>query len=666
MLYRLETAKRRRFSVFPLKKFSGLACNSGLLGLRLSSMPKGRPIDLVPQLREYLRHPPAQAGGRLPSVHHLAREWDVNRYALNRAVVRLIGEGCIERRGRRLFVPVAHPASGTVNEDPPVVLHIVAPLDYLTAEVQRLLEYYRCVPVFDLWSQVSESWPLFAKTRDKPCDGALLILDDSLTLPVNAAELINSLLERRIPVVCNNLPGNGSMVISDSTLRFLEAASHLAGLGHRRVLMPMSSRVRADVLPRYQHMASTFERLGLESVLEVLHPEATSKQFQEMLARHTSGKRPPSAVFCRDPAVAPPICAAAKKLGIAIPRALSILAASHLPSLEVCDPPVSFWSLGLPGSLERLALDLLLSQIRFLRHFGRMPLREIIEFKPVFTDLGSVGPCAGAVPGLGERVSRPVLDSQSAQWPVDPTMRRRQVTESNCRPYAFSPKVRNQDWFPLNLVNMFNRQLGHQNGWVSDQPLLHVPRGLQKIHGVPFRIAGGVHSHKPDCLVMRSAHAHVGMKKQLPETVRIPVAKRVQRIFFLHGCAWAQESREFACYEFHYADGEVQRARVVSCGLNPEKPGKTSKLLGNIQDYWPYPHRPEPVSRSWRRFLVTADGDPFVYERHLYTLHWANPHPDREVASIIVRSDPQACATLGLLAITAVLGGGEGDHLIAS
>ena len=49
---------------------------------------------------------------------------------------------------------------------------------------------------------------------------------------------------------------------------------------------------------------------------------------------------------------------------------------------------------------------------------------------------------------------------------------------------------------------------------------------------------------------------------------------------------------------------------------------------------------------------MTDGGDPFLYERYLYTLEWINPHPDETIKSLVIRSDPKAEATLGVLAAT--------------
>jgi hypothetical protein len=53
--------------------------------------------------------------------------------------------------------------------------------------------------------------------------------------------------------------------------------------------------------------------------------------------------------------------------------------------------------------------------------------------------------------------------------------------------------------------------------------------------------------------------------------------------------------------------------------------------------------------------VVTADGDPFEYERYLYTLEWENPHPKHALQEIRISSNPSQPATLGVLAITLLL-----------
>ena len=50
--------------------------------------------------------------------------------------------------------------------------------------------------------------------------------------------------------------------------------------------------------------------------------------------------------------------------------------------------------------------------------------------------------------------------------------------------------------------------------------------------------------------------------------------------------------------------------------------------------------------------MITENGDPFDYERYLYTLEWENPYPDAALTTLYLRSNPAMETTLALLGIT--------------
>ena len=51
--------------------------------------------------------------------------------------------------------------------------------------------------------------------------------------------------------------------------------------------------------------------------------------------------------------------------------------------------------------------------------------------------------------------------------------------------------------------------------------------------------------------------------------------------------------------------------------------------------------------------LLTDDGDPFTYERYLYTCRWKNPRPEIPLRALRIRSlRPNERPTLAVLAVT--------------
>jgi len=118
-------------------------------------------------------------------------------------------------------------------------------------------------------------------------------------------------------------------------------------------------------------------------------------------------------------------------------------------------------------------------------------------------------------------------------------------------------------------------------------------------------------------------------------------------VYFLHACGYAGEPMPFAWYDFYLADRRPISVPLVARGLGDLPAGAPRP---NIQDWWP--DFPQFNSVGVRHLVVTENGDPYDYERYLYTLEWENPFPDAELTTLYVRSNPALETTLALLALT--------------
>lgn len=590
---------------------------------------------------------------RLPFERDLARQWGISRYSLNRATAMLIGEGVIERRGRILFPGRGDSGKLAPAEPFPFQLYVVVPVmsPHQREYFERLLSRNHCKATFHCWRDITQSWSLFERTRNTPCEGAILTLNDYF-LPANAGQLINELVERRIAVVCNNgPPGRASQLMSDPGDAIHAAVRQLAQSGHRRLLIPHTTRTPNRALRKFPGRISALELNQVEGVPERLRSDATALQIRRILARHLSGASPVTALLCTDPDLTLRFYAVARKMGVRIPGDLSILSAVEARGLANAETPVSAWCLNLEKSGTRLAIELLVAQIRHLRDTGQLPPPETIRIEPTYIDRGSVG----RGPGIEKQPTVPVEISVS-RWPSDPLKRRQQVEAINQEPYSEVQKAGERDWVFVDLAPFFNRQFSREHGWVADMPLLQMPRDRQIIHGVPFRIAGGYFSKRNDCLLLKSNRAHTSAGKPLPSVVNVPVHQRIQSVYFLHACGWATKPGEFASYEFQFSNGTRAVVPLVSYGsVSKDTPHMEKGKAANIQDWWPHPGLSQFKSANARHYVVTDGGDPYHYERYLYTLRWINPHPKRMVERLVIRSDPKADATLGILAVTAGL-----------
>ena len=611
-------------------------------------MPTGHPVDLRPKLRQLIQIAQKRGDTILPSALELSRRWGSVPRTVNRAVTRLIAEGYLLRRGKKLHIVKSSDRRPGL-EEPPFRIHVVAPGS--PKWLQKQFEKCNCNAVFHVWTDPTQSWKLLQKTQDTTCEGVSLFLEQEVEPPPWAEHIIQSLIKRRIPVVCNPHIGQGNYVLAD-LFKDPTIMRRLAELGHQHVLVPYSSNLQKRLVPEFfnQHgYQSYFNKYSIKATYEQLGCSPTMRQLCNILARHVRGRNGVTAVYCFEQETVMRCCEAAHNLGIQIPAGLSVVYAAETSGPFPGKLPVSSWWLN-NQSGNMIAIDLLVNQIREVRASGRMPGPEIIRVEPFFFDQGTLGPARKTHTNKKESAAE---EFRNKRWLSDPDARIQQITAINTKPYPSAGRIQAGDWIPLELDGIFNRHLGREHGWLGDIPLLHMPRGRQFIHGVPFWIAGDHYSKKPDCVVLRSCHAHTGKGRQLPVMVKLKIERKAHAVYFLHGCGWTGNQKPFASYEFQYKDGAVE---VIQ--LEPFKGGDSSpfskrpQTCGNIHDWWPTPLVPQFQSAHARLYVVTDGGDPFLYERYLHSLEWINPHPDKKIRYLMIRSDPQAEATLGVLAIT--------------
>ena len=542
------------------------------------------------------------------------------------------------RQGKKLRI-TRSPVRQPTPQEPPFRIHVVAPES--PKWWRELFEQRNCDPVFHVWADIAQSWRLLKQALNTPCEGVSLILEQLGPPPPGAVQIIEELTNRRIPVVCNRQIGQSNFVQADL---FLDPTivCRLAEMGHRRVLMPYSSDALLKLVPEFfgqRGSRSLFDEYGIKAAFEPLGRSPSMRRLCETISRHVQGKNGVTALFCYEPEIAARCREAARSLGLEIPDRLSVILAMETAGSTPLKSPVSCWWLN-NRSGTRLAIDLLVNQIREVRATGRMPGPEIIRVEPFFIDRGTLGPAGKAIPAGKQPGAKEVWENR---WPLNPTELRNRILSINSKPYKAASTAGANDWTPLDLEGIFNRQIGREHGWLGGFPLLHMPRGRQFIHGIPFLIAGGRFSDKPDCIVMRSSHAHAGKGRELPVRVELKIERKAQAVYLLHGSGWTENQKTFASYEFHYTNGTVEVVPIEPFkGGASSQPSEKAQIRGNIQDWWPSPFVPQLQFAHARHCVVTDGGDPFLYERYLYTLEWINPHPDETIKSLVIRSDSKS------------------------
>ncbi|MCF6175346.1 MAG: hypothetical protein L3J71_06235 [Victivallaceae bacterium] len=192
---------------------------------------------------------------------------------------------------------------------------------------------------------------------------------------------------------------------------------------------------------------------------------------------------------------------------------------------------------------------------------------------------------------------------------------------------------------PINIAPAVNRGLAddsagnRQGGW-TDQGKGHdigsFPVGKQKFNKITFLIADPK-LNNGNGLVAVKGHSWSNLPAKSNE---IPVNKKLDKIFFIHGCAWASlpPGQEMARYIIYYADRKNWiPGKPLPYTYAPVKNNR------HIYDWWFYDKiakgeltMPE-ADIAWRDQGNNSN-------RGVAMMEWTNPYPEREIAAIAVES----------------------------
>jgi LacI family transcriptional regulator len=165
------------------------------------------------------------------------------------------------------------------------------------------------------------------------CDGALLVTPSSVDATYGA------------PVVAvDHNVGSSSLpsVDSDNLRGAVAATEYLIGLGHRRIgfLAGRSDLESARLRERGYRSALKAAGIALESGLVRVggyQPDSAEEAARLML----QGDDRPTAIFAANDVSAIAAMEAARTLGLAVPRDLSVIGFDNVPESALCDPPLT-------------------------------------------------------------------------------------------------------------------------------------------------------------------------------------------------------------------------------------------------------------------------------------------------------------------------------------
>jgi LacI family transcriptional regulator, galactose operon repressor len=148
----------------------------------------------------------------------------------------------------------------------------------------------------------------------------------------------------RVPVVLavRGLPGSGVPAVTHDDLGGARlAATHLAELGHRRVVQLPGPQDMQPFKDRYDGFAEAADELGLEAWAA---PPASRPVFDEgrrLMGQALEGRGRATAVFAHNDAMAMGAVRALRDAGLSCPGDVSVVGYNDVPMADCFDPPLT-------------------------------------------------------------------------------------------------------------------------------------------------------------------------------------------------------------------------------------------------------------------------------------------------------------------------------------
>jgi hypothetical protein len=247
----------------------------------------------------------------------------------------------------------------------------------------------------------------------------------------------------------------------------------------------------------------------------------------------------------------------------------------------------------------------------------------------------SIGSCSHGVRSMKE----PNFDASKSVQPKAPLIVGFSSLLSLVAVLAAADDVRKSRWACVDLHPSCNHLLDDDFGdrFVGNN-LARLPRGERSFEGTNFKVG--------EALI----RVRGGDNGALPEKVEgIKVKARADRLHFLHGTEFDvpydpenegdPAARTIGAYIVHYAGETTERIPIVY--------GR------DVTDWWAYPDAPLPKKgkTAWKGSNTAAADFAEGITIRLYSLSWANPHPDQEIVAIDFVSKGTKCQPF-LVALT--------------
>ncbi|HAU36710.1 MAG TPA: hypothetical protein DCX07_03205 [Phycisphaerales bacterium] len=284
-------------------------------------------FKLAQRLRSRIRS--LSAGDPLPTVAEIKREYGVSQATVERALDRLRREGLVVRPPGQLRVVVAEAGDPAVRR-----VAMIRP-DYPSPTFDEL-----CRAIARAGAEKDWAFDLVSYRKLETLDLKRALGDNDAAILLPPAEffpprLLAALRRPRRPIIVIQDPPEGARVssvqIDDRQVGRL-AVEHLAGLGHRRILLLLSEPAAPSGVQRAEGWRQAMETLGEKNLDELVVASGTPMFAQsvvstyEFFCRWLDNPHPEfTAIFCAAWTGAGAAMRALRERGIHIPEDISLI-----------------------------------------------------------------------------------------------------------------------------------------------------------------------------------------------------------------------------------------------------------------------------------------------------------------------------------------------------
>jgi DNA-binding LacI/PurR family transcriptional regulator len=297
-------------------------------------------------------------GDRIPSLREMCDEFGVSSITARRALLDLLNEGIVERRGglgafvtgmrrrARIAVVIIGYSEAAWRQNGGLHGQLVGGIAAAAWEHDALLTI---LPVSD-----PKTAPMAVRQllHDQPVDGLLFRVAgdvDWRVIDIPAGQSVGAVVIKRVP------PGSGVPAVLPDARRAGElAVEHLVALGHRRIGLLTATGVSTDTYRAHKAgFIAALEGHGIrvtrELVSEVrsIFDEDRAAAAQRLLAQPVA----PTAIVCISDFLALDVYDAAASQGLHIPEDLSVVSFDDMEFAQHLTPPLttvrlSYYDLG--------------------------------------------------------------------------------------------------------------------------------------------------------------------------------------------------------------------------------------------------------------------------------------------------------------------------------